>query len=129
MPRLNKATLIGHLWNDLEIKTLSSGSKIAIFNVATDDSYQHEQSGEHVERTTWHRCVVFEHETAQRIEKLQASGAFEGKQVYIEGRLRTVNYEDSKGAERHVTEIVIWGAEGFQLLGNSDEGATLRDVW
>ncbi len=129
MLHLNKVILIGHLWNDLEIKTLSSGSKIAIFNVTTDNNYGHQQSGNRIKKTDWHRCVVFEQQAVQRIEKLQANGAFEGRQVYIDGKLRTLSYEDSKGVERHLTEVVIWEAEGFQLPGTCDAGATLRDVW
>ena len=123
MPRLNKITLIGHLGNDPEVRTFTNGGKAATFTVATDDSYRDQQTGNRIERTDWHRCVIFAPKIVESVEKMQKSGTLKGKQVYIEGKLRTRNYDDKNGEKRYVTEIVILSFEGFQLLGKRDPNA------
>ena len=123
MPRLNKVTLIGHLGADPDVKNLQNGGKAVSFSMATDDSYRDQQSGDRIERTDWHRCVVFAPKVIESIEKLKASSSLKGTQVYIEGKLRTRSYEQD-GIKKYVTEIVISSFEGFQLLGKRDTNGT-----
>ena len=56
---LNKVMLIGHLGRDPELKYAASGTPIANLNIATDESYV-DRDGQKVERTEWHRVVVFQ---------------------------------------------------------------------
>lgn len=56
---LNRVTLIGNLGQDPEIRTTQGGSKIAVFSLATNENWTDRRSGERVERTEWHRIVVF----------------------------------------------------------------------
>ena len=95
---LNKVTLIGRLGQDPEIREVGM-SKVANFSVATDESYT-DKSGNKVEKTEWHRIVMWNKpaETAERYLK-------KGSLVYIEGKLETRSWENDSGEKRYSTEI------------------------
>jgi single-strand DNA-binding protein len=116
MPRLNKVSLVGHLGSDPEIRTLQNNSRNATVNIATDDSYKNRETGERVQRTDWHRVVVWGAPLVDTIEKLAAKGSLKGRQVFIEGKLRTRSYEQD-GQKKFTTEVIVTSFEGFQLLG------------
>ena len=119
MPKLNKASLIGHLGAQPEVVTMQSGGKVATFSVATDDSYR-DQSGNKVERAEWHRCVVYAPRIIESVEKLMANGDLKGSQIYVEGKLRTRSWEKD-GSKRYSTEILINDFGGLQLLGKRNK--------
>lgn len=96
----NKVQLIGHVGNTPEIVNLESGKKLAKFAIATNESYKNSK-GEKITDTQWHNIVAWG-KTAELIENY----VLKGKEVGIEGKLTTRNYEDKEGVKRYITEIV-----------------------
>jgi single-strand DNA-binding protein len=109
MAGVNKVILIGHLGADPEVKFLGSGTQVANFRMATTENRLN-RSGEKVAITEWHRIVAF-----GRLAEICGQYLNKGKQVYIEGRLRTRTWEDKDGNRRSTTEIV---ASQMQMLGS-----------
>lgn len=95
----NRVQLIGNLGQDPEIVTLESGSKLAKFTLATNDSYKNAK-GEKVEDTQWHNIVAWG-KTAEIVE----SYLTKGKQVAVEGKLIHRTYETKEGEKKYFTEI------------------------
>lgn len=109
---VNKVILIGHLGRDAETKFTASGVSVSQFTLATNRRVKDNQTGEWKDETDWHRIVAWRQENlAQYLTK--------GKQVYVEGRLQTRNWEDQNGQKRSTTEVV---AEEIFLLGGRGEG-------
>jgi len=108
MAGVNKVILIGNLGADPEVKYLSSGTTVANFRIATTEN-RVGRSGEKTAVTEWHRIVAF-----GRLAEICGEYLNKGKQVYIEGRLRTRSWEDKDGNKRSTTEIV---AARMQMLG------------
>jgi len=112
---LNRVTIIGHLGQDPELRYVTNGQAVGHFSVATDEAYT-DQEGNRQERTQWHQVVLFG-KMAETCEKYLAKGRL----VYVEGRLRTREYEaKNKGGKRQRTEIV---ASRVQFLGASPADA------
>ena len=105
----NKVQLIGNLGNDPEIINLESGSKLAKFSIATNESYKNTQ-GEKVVDTQWHNVVAWG-KTADIIESYVAKR----KEVAIEGKLTTRSWDDNQGVKRYTTEVVC---NEILMLGN-----------
>jgi single-strand DNA-binding protein len=106
---LNRATVIGFLGGDPELRSLPSGQPVVNFAVATDEACVDKQ-GQKQERVEWHNVVAFGKlaETCNQYLK-------KGRQVYVEGRLRTREFEaKNNGGKRQRTEIV---ANRVQFLG------------
>jgi single-strand DNA-binding protein len=98
---LNKVMLIGHLGKDPELKYTTSGSAIATFSIATNESWK-DQEGNLQERTEWHNIVAW-----KRLAEISHEYLKKGKKVYIEGRIQTRSYDDKNtGAKKYITEIV-----------------------
>ncbi|SHG72922.1 single-stranded DNA-binding protein [Flagellimonas flava] len=95
----NKVQLIGNLGNDPEVVILESGSKLAKFSVATNETYKNAE-GEKVTDTQWHNVVAWG-KTAEIAENYLVKG----KEVAIEGKLVNRSYETKEGEKRYVTEI------------------------
>ncbi|MDP6977870.1 MAG: single-stranded DNA-binding protein [Myxococcota bacterium] len=113
MAGVNKAILVGNLGRDPELRYTASGQAVANFSLATGESYT-DKSGERVERTEWHRIVVW-----GKTAELCSQYLSKGRSVYIEGRLQTREWEDKEGVKRQTTEIV---ANTVQFLGGRGEG-------
>jgi len=111
---INKVILVGNLGADPEVRTTNSGLKVANLRLATSERQKDKASGEWKEHTEWHRVVVFGR-TAEVIEQY----AQKGRQLYIEGRIRTRKWTDQSGAERYSTEIV---GDLMKLLGSRGGG-------
>lgn len=105
---VNKVTLIGNLGRDVEVRRLESGTAVAKFSVATNESYKDNKTGEWKKQTEWHDVICWRH-LAERAEKQLAKG----KLVYIEGKLTHRKYQDKEGIDRYKTEVV---AGTFRLL-------------
>jgi single-strand DNA-binding protein len=107
---LNRVTLIGHLGQDPELRHLpTSGQRVASFSVATDESFTG-KDGQRQERVEWHNIVVFGKAAESCKEYLK-----KGRQAYVEGKLRTREYEAKNGSgKRQRTEII---AQRVQFLG------------
>lgn len=99
MAGVNKVILIGNLGSDPEVRHLSNGSVVANFNIATSESYTN-KNGERVTQTEWHRIELWE-----GLAKVAEQYLKKGQSVYVEGRLRTENWQDSDGNNRTTTRI------------------------
>ncbi len=117
MADVNKVILIGRLGADPEIRYTPSGTAVANFRIATNERWINKQ-GEKQERTEWHRIVAW-----GKLGEFCGQYLTKGKQVYIEGRLRTRSWEDKDGNKRSTTEIF---AERLQFVGPPEE-ATPRE--
>jgi single-strand DNA-binding protein len=111
---VNKVILLGNLGADPEVNFLPSGDTVMNFRMATSMRWNDKNSGEKKEETEWHRVTVFG-KTAEALSQYLKKG----KQVFVEGRLRTRKYNDKDGIERYATEIV---ASSIQLVGARGEG-------
>ena len=110
MPRgVNKVILVGNLGKDPETRYTANGGAITTFSIATSESWKDKQTGENQERTEWHRIKMF-----GRLAEIAGEYLRKGKQVYIEGSLRTDKYTDKEGVERYSTDVV---ANEMQMLG------------
>ena len=98
---LNKATLIGNLGQDPEVRTMQSGGQVVTLSIATSESWKDPRTGERRERTEWHRVVIFNEGLGKIAEQYLAKGA----KVYVEGKLTTRKWQDQSGADRYSTEI------------------------
>ena len=127
MLNMNRVTLLGHAGRDPEIRTIKSGDKTATFSLATTDKWRR-QDGERGEATEWHRIVVFG-AAVEAAEKLVRKGAA----LLIEGRITSHEYQDKKGDNRRVTEIVVAGPQGLinvlsprqEVVENGDTGRSI----
>jgi single-strand DNA-binding protein len=106
---INKVIIVGNVGGDPETRAMPSGSTVTNVTVATNESWKDKQTGEKKERTEWHRVVMF-----GRLGEIGAEYLRKGKQVYIEGSLRTNKWQDKSGNDRYTTEIV---ASEMQMLG------------
>ncbi|HET8897511.1 MAG TPA: single-stranded DNA-binding protein [Rhodanobacteraceae bacterium] len=113
---VNKVILLGNLGADPIKRTTGSGSSITTLSVATSESWRDKQTGEQQERTEWHRVKLF-----GRLADIAADYLSKGRQVYIEGSIRTDKYTDKEGVERYATDII---ANEMQLLGGAAEGGS-----
>lgn len=114
---LNSVQIIGHLGKDPEIRSLSSGSKVANLRVATTESWT--KDGEKKEATEWHSVVVWG-KLADICERFLTKGS----KVYLSGQLKTRKWQDQAGADRYSTEIVLqnFDAKIIMLSGKGEGG-------
>lgn len=109
---VNKVILIGRAGKDPDVRTLDGGAKVASLSFATTDKAYTLQNGTQVpERTEWHN-LIFWNKTAEIVEKY----VHKGDKLYIEGKLRTRNYDDSKGVKRYITEVFV---DSIEMLTQS----------
>ena len=99
MAGVNKVILIGNLGSDPEVRHLSSGSVVANFNIATSESYTN-KNGEKVTQTEWHRIELWD-----GLAKVAEQYLKKGQSVYVEGKLKTENWQDNDGNNRTTTRI------------------------
>lgn len=120
MGYVNKVILIGNLGKEPEIRQLPSGQNVASFSLATTESYT-SKTGEKVKQTEWHRITAF-----GKLADIAGKYLHKGKQVYIEGKLRTRQWEDQNNQKRSTTEIV---ALTIQLLGSMAQDTQATEVY
>ncbi len=111
---VNKVILVGNLGADPETRYTANGGNITTIKVATSESWKDKQTGEMQERTEWHRVKFF-----GRLAEIAGEYLKKGRQVYIEGSIRTDKYTDKEGIERYATDII---ANEMQLLGSNPGG-------
>lgn len=112
---VNKVILVGNLGADPETRYTASGAAITKIRLATSESWRDKQSGEQKERTEWHRVTFF-----GRLAEIAGEYLSKGRQVYVEGSLRTDKWQDQNGQDRYTTEIV---ASEMQMLGGRGDNA------
>lgn len=106
----NYVQLIGNLGRDPEIIATAKGSQFAVLSVATSERWK-DSAGEFQTRTHWHRVAVFAPALVEAIKEHYAKG----KRVFVEGFLRTREYEKD-GAKHYATEILVQGYTGIVRL-------------
>ena len=106
---INKVILIGRLGRDPELKFTPSGTPVAKFSLATDESYK-DRSGEQKDHTEWHNIVAW-----SKLAEICGQYLTKGKLVYIEGRIQSRQWQDQSGNKRTTYEII---AQRMQMLGS-----------
>ena len=113
MGSVNKVILVGNLGRDAELRYTPGGAAVATLNLATTEVWNDKQ-GQKQEKTEWHRIVVW----GKQAESLQEY-LTKGKQIYVEGRLQTRQWDDKDGNKKYTTEIK---ADRITLLGGGGGG-------
>lgn len=113
MSGINKVILVGNLGKDPEIRHLEGNISVAKFSLATSEVYKNKE-GNRVETTEWHNIVMWRG-LADSAEKILRKGSL----VYVEGKIRTRQYNDKEGNKRSITEIV---ADQMTLLNRKTDG-------
>lgn len=124
MASVNKVILIGNLGKDPEVRHLEGGVAVARFPLATSETFK-DKSGQRQEKTEWHNIVLWRGlaEVAEKYLK-------KGQSVFIEGKIRTSQYQDKEGNQRYSTEIVadnmtmLTRGEGGQSEGGNNYGGS-----
>lgn len=114
----NRATLVGNLGADPDIRHTQDGRKIANLRLATSESWRDKQTGERRERTEWHRVVIFSEGLANVAEQYCRKGS----RILVEGQIQTRKWTDQGGTERYTTEIVLQGFNATLRLLDSPGG-------
>ncbi len=112
---VNKATIIGTLGQDPDVKYTASGSPVVNISVATNESWKDKTTGQQVEKTEWHRIVIF-----GKLAEIASQYLKKGSQVYFEGKIQTRKWQDQTGNDKYTTEIV---ANEMQMLGGKSESS------
>ncbi len=110
---LNKVMLIGHLGDEVKMHYFDGGNCIGRFPVATNETYTNKQTGEKVINTEWHNIVV-RNKAAEICEKYLSKG----DKLYVEGRLKTRQWQGEDGNNRYTTEIHV---QDFTFLSTKKE--------
>lgn len=119
---VNKAIIVGRLGQAPEVRYMPNGGAVANLSLATSETWRDKATGEQKEKTEWHRVVVFGKLAEIAGEYLQI-----GTQVYIEGQLRTRNWQDDAGVTRYSTEIVVSQKGTMQMLGGGSNNRQATD--
>jgi single-strand DNA-binding protein len=113
---VNRVILVGNLGKDPEVRYTSGGQAVANLRIATSRSWTDKQSGQRKEETEWHDVEVWGKQAEQCGEYLS-----KGRQVYVEGRLKTDKWQDkTTNQERSKVKVV---AETVRFLGGKGGGA------
>jgi single-strand DNA-binding protein len=127
MGSVNKVILVGNLGRDAELRYTPGGAALATINMATTEVWN-DKAGQRQEKTEWHRVVLWGKSAETLTEYLT-----KGKQIYVEGRLQTRQWDDKDGNKRYTTEIrgdrVVLlggggGGRGGQMSDRGDSAAT-----
>ncbi len=110
---LNKVMLIGHLGDDVKVHYFDEGNCIGRFPLATNETYTNRQTGEKVTNTEWHNIVV-RNKAAEICEKYLNKG----DKIYVEGRLKTRQWQGEDGNTRYSTEVHV---QDFTFLSTKQE--------
>ena len=98
MGSVNKVILVGNLGRDAELRYTPGGAAVATLNMATTEVWN-DKAGQRQEKTEWHRVVLWGKSAESLTEYLT-----KGKQIYVEGRLQTRQWDDKDGNKRYTTE-------------------------
>ncbi|MFY0639975.1 MAG: single-stranded DNA-binding protein [Bermanella sp.] len=98
---INKVIIIGTLGRDPEMRYLPNGNAVCSASLATDEGYKDRNTGQQVDKTEWHRVEAF-----GRLAEVMGEYLKKGSKVYVEGKLRTDEYEKD-GIKRYSTKIIV----------------------
>ena len=113
MAGINKVIIVGNLGKDPETRYTTNNVAVSSLSVATSETYSDKKTGEKTTHTEWHKITLWRGlaETAERFLR-------KGSQVYIEGKLKTKEWEDKQGTTHYSTEIV---GDSMQMLGKKSD--------
>ncbi len=125
MAGVNKVILVGRLGKDPEVRYTPSGQPVANFSIATSENWN-DKEGQRQERTEWHRIVVW-----GKVAELCGQYLAKGREVYLEGRLQTREWNDRDNNKRYTTEIIanqvtFLGSRGDAPGGGAPSGGAGR---
>jgi single-strand DNA-binding protein len=115
---VNKVILIGNLGKDPEVRRLENGAVVANFSLATSETFVDKTTGERRENTDWHNIVVWRG-LAEVVEKYIRKGS----KIYVEGKLKTRNWQDKDGNTRYTTEVL---ADEITILSRPSDSERLN---
>ena len=115
---LNKVQIIGNLGADPDLRYMPNGTPVCNISVATTESWK-DKDGNLQERTEWHRMVSY-----RRLAEIIGQNLKKGSQAYFEGKLQTRKWQDERGEDRYVTEIVV---EEMQMLDRKQAAPSHHD--
>ncbi len=123
---LNKATLIGNVGSDPEVRSTANGGRVATFSLATSNIWN-DASGTKQEKTEWHRCVAW-NQGKQTLADVVERYVKKGEKVFVEGEIQYRQWQDKDGQTRNTTEIkvrelILLGGRGG---GGGDDEAPRR---
>jgi single-strand DNA-binding protein len=124
MGSVNKVILVGNLGRDAELRYTPGGAAVATLNLATTEVWN-DRNNQRQEKTEWHRVILW----GKQAESLQEY-LTKGKQIYVEGRLQTRQWDDKDGNKRYTTEVkadritLLGGRAGGAGPGGTDRGAS-----
>lgn len=121
---INKVILVGRLGKEPEILATSSGSQVVKFSLATSEKYKN-KDGKWIDNTEWHRIVCF-----GKLAELASKYLSKGREVYLEGKIKTSKYKAKDGSDRYSTDIT---ANTIEFLGNKEDNQmseqTKKENW
>ena len=115
MGSVNKVILVGNLGADAEQRATAQGTTVVSFRMATTERYR-DRDGQMRDDTEWHRVTLF-----GRVGEAIAQYLVKGKQIYLEGKLRTRQWDDKDGNKRYTTEVI---GDRVVLLGGGSGGGS-----
>jgi|TARA_B110000459_G_C16624235_1_gene503943 single-strand DNA-binding protein len=115
MAGINKVILVGNLGKDPEVRYLEGGTAVANFPIATSETFKDRTSGDKKTNTEWHNIVAW-----RGLAEIAEKYLKKGSQIYLEGKLRTRQWQDKDGNNRYTSEIV---ADNLQMLGRKDDSS------
>lgn len=127
---LNKASLIGNVGQDPEIRTTNNGGRVATFSLATSRSWNG-PGGDKQEKTEWHRCVVWNAQRGGGLADVVEKYVRKGEKLFVEGRIEYRQYQDKEGQTRYITEInvrelMLLGSRGGSAADSEGGGGKTR---
>lgn len=111
MRGVNKVILVGTCGQDPEVRYTPNGNAVTNLSLATSEAWTDKQTGQKVEKTEWHRVVLF-----GKVAEIAGEYLRKGSQCYIEGKLKTREWEKD-GIKRYATEVHVDINGTMQLLG------------
>lgn len=100
---VNKVILIGNISTDISVRSMQSGTRVASFSLATNESWKDKNTGEKKQKSEFHKIVVFN----EGLVSICENYLIKGSKVYIEGQLETSKWTDKNGQDKYTTEIVL----------------------
>ena len=119
MSGVNKVILVGNLGANPEMRFTQTGQAVANLRLATTERWT-DKSGQRQEATEWHRVVLF-----GKTAEIAGQYLTKGRQVYIEGRIRTRQWQDQQGQKRYTTEVV---AQRVEFVGGRGAQGSPEDM-
>lgn len=113
---INKVILIGTLGRDVEMRYMPNGNAVANCSLATDEGYKDRNTGQQVDKTEWHRVEAF-----GRLAEVMGEYLKKGSKIYVEGKLRTDEYE-KEGIKRYSTKIIVNEMTMLDTRGADNQG-------